>query len=56
MEQLPPLHCAKCGKEIEGEPTTFEKNTRHGRMTLPFCNQQHANDWYLEYLRSMDGR
>jgi hypothetical protein len=47
----PPICCMYCNKEV---PQPFWVVKHVGRMTqqFVFCDEEHANEWYLERLRS----
>ena len=48
--QIPLLRCQYCGAEL---PQPFFVTKHHGRHTMQyaFCDEQHANEFYLEHLR-----
>jgi hypothetical protein len=48
--KLPDIHCMHCNQVV---PQPFYVVRHFGHMTrqLPFCNEQHANEYYLERLR-----
>ena len=47
------VKCAECGKTIPRlDAFIVEKHTDGKDIKIPFCNEQEANDFYLEKLRS----
>ncbi|MGI1661403.1 hypothetical protein ACRDNQ_04095 [Palleronia sp. KMU-117] len=46
----PAVHCVYCGKATYS-PHYVVKHFGRSTYQLPFCNEQHANDYYLEQLR-----
>lgn len=45
--------CRECGKRIPRlDAFIVEKIVNNEEVELPFCNEQEANDYYLEKLRS----
>jgi len=50
LSDLPDVLCEHCRQVV---PQPFYVVKHFGRMTqqLPFCNQEHANVYYLEHLR-----
>ena len=48
------VHCAFCGKPTN-HPFYAVKYNGRSTMQLPFCNEAHANEFYLKKLRGYDG-
>lgn len=47
---LAPIHCEHCKAEVP-QPFYVAKHFGHMTRQLPFCNEDHANEYYLEHLR-----
>lgn len=47
---LAPIHCEHCKAEVP-QPFYVAKHFGHMTRQLPFCNEEHANEYYLEHLR-----
>lgn len=46
----PPCHCVFCGKVVP-QPFYVRKFFERMEIELPFCNENHANEYYLERIR-----
>lgn len=51
---LPAVHCAFCGKP-NYEPVYVVRHFGTISLQFAFCNQDHANAYYVERLQNMRG-